>query len=878
MTMHPHPNCAKCPLFEHESRIVHGEGEGRHLIVIGEAPGRVERAKGRPFVGRSGEVLREVLRQLEAPIEDVRITNIVKCRPPNNRQPTREEVRLCFEAFLQTELTERPDAALLLLGNTAIHTLTPEKAGVTKLRGEWVEANDGRPALCTFHPAYILRVGGGSHFDTFTLDVQRALGGPTTTEMTEWHLLQEPWEVSAYFGELEALASGWGEPVVLAWDLETSGYRAYLDYILAMSLSHKVGEGWVITEELMKDPEVHAILLKAFQDPLFRWIGHNAKFDQIFTLQHLGGYPKLYADTMMMHLALDERKGTHDLKVLCRDLCGAPDWEQEIWKYLPNREASYAGVPRDVLYKYAAYDADFTLRLFYIFDPMLDEDNVRGIHDLILIPGSETMMWAEFNGVPIDMDHVDEAQHELEEQEINEIEELDAAVKARTTKRIEQMIGKPLTARLLNANTKKIKVAWDKTINRYIVKPDCVEALKFLAQQLDVEWEALEMAVCLKVKMLDAPFSAGSWQKVGTLVYDVMGYETASEKDARVRGRHRKEYSTSSATLEVVAGGEEEVKRLLGLRSLHKLISTYIYGLLPDDNYRIHPRWKMHASVTGRIGCTDPNVMNIPHEAGTRDYFIASPEHALIQADYSQAELRFTGAYTAKWMMENGATREEAENTFLATCYREGRDLHTEVTKALFGDKWGYDERMIAKAYNFGLVYGRSARSIAEAFDIPLREAVAQKESYFARMPNVAAYLATLEAAVQDPGELQNAFGRKRRFSFVDGAFLNDLQRQAKNFMMQSSASDATLLSTIRLWEWFREIGYGRVLVFLHDSVLVEFPEVAVSACAYKMHEIMMEVPREFVGDIVPFKVDVGVGYSWARLRDYDPVKGEYIQ
>jgi uracil-DNA glycosylase family 4 len=869
---------------------VPGEGDGSRLIIIGEAPGREEKSEGAPFVGRSGRILRGILAGLGSP-EGVRITNVVKCRPPDNRVPRRAEIDQCLPHLIE-ELEAAPDATLLLLGATALHTLTDVKTGITRARGEWYHSNDGRISLATYHPGYIARSSGSSYFDDLVLDVTRALEGPPQLEFTTHEVLSEPHEVAVYFGLLGEEATDRGDSIVIAWDLETSGYRAYQDYILAMSLSHVPGQAWVITEEMMHNEEVHDCLRRAFSDPRFLWVGHNAKFDQIFCLQHLGSYPKLHADTMMMHLAVDERRGTHDLKLLCRDWLGAPDWEGELWKYLDNREDTYAKVPRDVLYKYAGYDADFTLRIFNLLSPQMEEEEVWALHDELLVPASETMMLAEFGGVTIDLDEVNAWQERLEDEIDLDIQSLSGLTRGTTLTAINDKLTKLglSVTDFWNIPITSAGFRWDKSSNRYTLKDNVRENVlaRFIrglkaAPQGEIElgtFTELERILAWRAKLVEDEFSAGSWMKVGTLVYDVLELTYLSGRDVRTRGQS---YSTSSASLEPYAREHEVVNSILALRTKKKLYTTYVMGLEPDEDARVHPRWKMHATVTGRIGCTDPNVMNQPHEAGTRDFFIASPDHMLVQADYSQAELRLLAAYSANHEVQLLATehgwhpekiRAVAEQFFLVDCYRSGRDLHTEVTLALFGENWGYDERMIAKAYNFGLVYGRSAKSIADAFDIPVEEAERQQQAFFARMPEVERFLQHLEHQVVDPGYLVNCFGRRRRFSYVDDWNIADHQRQARNFMMQSTASDCCLTATVRMSEWFRELDWGRVLIFLHDSVVVEVPECAVEITARKLYETLLAVPRERLGDLVPFKVDVGIGFSWGQLKSYDVETG----
>lgn len=150
-------DCQRCGLCEGRQHIVFGEGEtAADLMIIGEGPGANEDRQGRPFVGAAGELLTAMIEKgLGVPRSGVYITNVVKCRPPKNRDPLPEEVAACAP-FLRDQIRAVAPRAILILGAVALRSLVPGPGGIRKRRGHWVEI-DGIPALPTYHPSYLLR-------------------------------------------------------------------------------------------------------------------------------------------------------------------------------------------------------------------------------------------------------------------------------------------------------------------------------------------------------------------------------------------------------------------------------------------------------------------------------------------------------------------------------------------------------------------------------------------------------------------------------------------------------------------------------------------------------------------------------------------------
>ena len=150
-------DCTRCKLHKGRRNIVFGEGNpNAALVFVGEGPGKEEDEQGRPFVGAAGQLLTDIIvKGMRLNREDVYICNIVKCRPPNNRNPEPDEIMAC-EPFLIKQLQAIKPKIIIGLGNVAVKTLLMTKEGITSLRGSW-KTYQGIPLMPTFHPAYLLR-------------------------------------------------------------------------------------------------------------------------------------------------------------------------------------------------------------------------------------------------------------------------------------------------------------------------------------------------------------------------------------------------------------------------------------------------------------------------------------------------------------------------------------------------------------------------------------------------------------------------------------------------------------------------------------------------------------------------------------------------
>jgi DNA polymerase len=150
------PNCTRCKLHKGRTKIVFGVGNPKaDLVFVGEGPGRDEDAQGEPFVGRAGKLLTQMIEAMGLRREDVYICNVVKCRPPENRLPEKDEIETC-SPFLMRQLAVIQPKVICTLGSCSSQTLLQTSQGISRFRGEWFDFR-GSKLIATYHPAYLLR-------------------------------------------------------------------------------------------------------------------------------------------------------------------------------------------------------------------------------------------------------------------------------------------------------------------------------------------------------------------------------------------------------------------------------------------------------------------------------------------------------------------------------------------------------------------------------------------------------------------------------------------------------------------------------------------------------------------------------------------------
>ena len=321
-------------------------------------------------------------------------------------------------------------------------------------------------------------------------------------------------------------------------------------------------------------------------------------------------------------------------------------------------------------------------------------------------------------------------------------------------------------------------------------------------------------------------------------------------------------WSTNAAVLDKLRGKHPIIEQILDYRTLTKLKSTYADGLLKEISAdgRIHTNFQMTVTATGRLSSTEPNLQNIPvrRELGAqiRKMFVASPGKVLVDADYSQIELRLL-AHIAN------------DETMIAA-FRSGEDIHAVTASQVFGVPLAEVtplQRSHAKAVNFGIVYGISAFSLAQDIGVFQNEAKAYMDSYFAKYHGVRTYMTRVVEQAKADGYVTTLFGRRRDLPELKSSNFNLRsfgERVALNMPIQGTAADIIKAAMVRVDARMRaEHLQARLLLQVHDELIVECPAEE----AETVRAILTEEMEHVVDYRVPLLVDAKIGASWAEAH-----------
>ena len=383
--------------------------EQARVVFVGEGPGYQETTTGSCFVGPSGQLLQRVLDAYGT--KGVWLTNAARCQGRREEDKTAAAIA-CYPRLFH-ELQSLKPSLIVTLGNVPTNVLLGAGQGITKRRGRAVYSKDLECwVLPTLHPAGVLRHPEG--FADLSNDIEKAIStdyanrkpGPVPEDfkysIIGWHNAEmqaaEPERLGKHLAILgkDALKSRF---VVV--DLETSGYDAITDRVLCLV---------VATDNYVLIVPGYTCYLEEFKEFFgdllhqVKVVGHNAKFDRKFLTMQLGITVDFTWDTLLGHYAIDERRGGHDLKVLAARLFDAPDWEGDIKRYLrkPGTD-SYAALPLNVLYRYAAFDGYYTRKLavWEINELSKAPKQAALVRDL-LMPAANALADIELRGIKID--------------------------------------------------------------------------------------------------------------------------------------------------------------------------------------------------------------------------------------------------------------------------------------------------------------------------------------------------------------------------------------------------------------------------------------------------------------------------------------------
>lgn len=321
-------------------------------------------------------------------------------------------------------------------------------------------------------------------------------------------------------------------------------------------------------------------------------------------------------------------------------------------------------------------------------------------------------------------------------------------------------------------------------------------------------------------------------------------------------------WSTNADILEKLIGKHPIIGDILEYRMLTKLKSTYADGLLKviSTDGRIHTNFRMTVTATGRLSSTEPNLQNIPvrRELGAqiRRMFVAAPGCVLVDADYSQIELRLLAHISGDETMQNA--------------FKSGEDIHAVTASQVFGlplSEVTPAQRSSAKAVNFGIVYGISAFSLAQDIKVSPAEARAYIDAYMQKYHGVREYMDRVIAEAKERGYVETLFGRRRPVPELKASNFNTRsfgERVARNMPIQGTAADIIKLAMVNVRRRLRAEGMeARLILQVHDELIAECPEREAERVAALLEEEM----ERAVTLSVPLTAEAHSGHSWAEAH-----------
>ena len=377
------------------------------------------------------------------------------------------------------------------------------------------------------------------------------------------------------------------------------------------------------------------------------------------------------------------------------------------------------------------------------------------------------------------------------------------------------------------------------------------EALKAFGSEIKVLIDELEKEI---YELAGHEFNINSPKQMSVVLFEELELPFAK--------RTKTGYSTNAEILEKLIPHHPIVAKILEYRKYTKLNSTYVEGLLKvaDENDIIHSSFNQTETRTGRISSTEPNLQNIPirSEPGSkmRTFFVANENNTLIDADYSQIELRVLASL--------------AEDKNMIEAFLSGEDIHTNTASQVFNLPPLFitpQMRSRAKAVNFGIVYGIGAFSLSKDIGVSVAEADGYIKNYLKTYEGVKEYLDTTVEKARKNGYVKTYFGRRRYLPELKSSNKNIIafgERVAKNMPIQGTAADIIKIAMIRVYKELKKQKLNaRLILQVHDELIVE----SSVEDAEKVREIVKDVMEHSIKLAVPMIADTNIGKNWGEAH-----------
>ena len=821
------PHCQRCPLHKRAANVcLSAEGEPGGLLVVGRSPTKAEDDSKRAMSSETGKLVRVLVnRYWKGPVA---FDYAVKCFSGSEMLLPERHIDPC-RGFLTAVIKEVQPSRVVVMGDDAVMSVLGRKLPLVKARRGygWLASLTPKPipVFYTLDPSGGLRnkfIRGW-----FEGDFRWAL----ETEVP----FQPAWkgiakvitcEADALQAEKELTAAPW-----FSYDIESAGVPWSVFQVLCGACAVPGSDDvWVWDNVEFNTSEIRAVQARLLSNPKARKVGSNFTWDINGTLFDLGVQLEgVLSDTRLKRKLMDgEASGKLEHMA---ELVGMGGHKNEAKAALEKakqqviRIAQTNGSPQEDLF--AVHHGD------------LRDDVVATIR-----PGVETKAFS-YGLIP------------------RTVRLRYNALDALATARIETLLAHRME------EEPDLTRLWDGLI---IPAADAFRQVEAWGVSVSLERVTLfqQMLQQQKAEVLQRIHVYGKINPDSTNeVLDLL-FKTLKLPPAHLTPSG-KQPSTDDEALEALKGKHPVVAELQAYRSVAKLDSVYATGMLqhikPDG--RIHPSFLLDGTASGRPSCSNPNLQNIPRDADSpegkmaRDCFIASPGYRLLQFDYNQLELRVAALLSGDPEMRK--------------VFEDGVDFHLQTAKFIAPIVWKMKpenvtkkERSAAKSFNFGILYGMGDRGIAARAGCSVETAMKIREAVLGRFVKLDEWIKARFRYAQKHGECWTWWdghpARRRPLPALgdrDAKGYGSAKNSSWNTPIQGTGSDFLVASLVEVVRWIREDAVpARLMLPVHDSLLLEVRDDVVDEASYQVHRIMTSWPSNGV----PLAVDVEEGILWGSL------------
>lgn len=791
--------------------------ENADIMIVNDVPGKEEDENGVSFIGKF--LKRYILEPVGLIEEEIRYTNVCRCKPPDKKTPSINEVRNC-RSFLVEEIKKVKPKIIILLGNIPLNvglTLYKKKkedeqkksggmSGIIKWRGNLIWHTEFNCwVMSTYSSSYLSKVAyiDGDPESSYLVKQTREDFKIAIAAVNK----KKPQDTSPKYRLINTVTSALNlinkilnEKEVVAIDSEATGLDALKDELLGISLAVTRDIGFYLDwRKLGKIKEIRQVINKLLTSKNITRILHNGNYDKKLFISNGLSEMGSYVDTMQAAHLIDENfsKGLKDQAWKYLSIGG---YDLELDDYIrKNKIKNWGEIPVELMSKYASFDAIATFRLWvsmrkYVgrydllqensFEEILKKEKLWNLFSKVTMPVRDVLTDIEITGIKWD---VKEAQRK-------------ERVLAKTIERIEHRIY-DIAGREFNINS-------------------TVQLSSVLFQDLGL-----------------TPYK---FTPKGQPSTDKNVLKEISQ------GKNKR--------------GREIATNLVDLTYLESQSNTFLTKMFNyvDEEDIVRGHYNSVGTKTGRLSCSDPALHGIPKDSYIRSLFVARPGNKFVYADIKGAELRVLAYYS--------------KEQFLIKAFEEGRDVHTETASLVFNVK--YDDvivrqREVSKTINFGIIYGMRPKALAKRIGCIVEEAYEFIDLYFKKLPNVKKWLDDNIKFAKKNGYVITSFGRKRRIPEINSNIFGtrtSAERQANNFVIQSTAVDYVYVCLIAIAREIKRNKLKATFVHtIHDAIIVDTPEKEINKIKYI---IQNQFDKTYKFLTTKMEVDLKVEDKWSEGKE----------